>query len=1565
MSRRTGRRTVPGSSISERYSGRAHTRARIGARSQFFGRLGQRDPFALGTDGAHSAMGADTALSVAGRAGSAAKESRLRLIDRLVAQRSTERLGERLRRVGPAAWDLRESALAGFSSSGSPFITLIDWDDDVDHAAQAERSDLKQTRFGRQRRVRQPARPMQRAMSQRGGHLGMADAVEQLMSAVGSRDRAQLRQGVQQIARTPAARRAAEARRVLRQVRGPSGSMMRHDLGRVVGLSGHRPLDVAKARSRGPTEPGARGLRTTLSGSSAVVALDGHRRVEGESWADLGVRAPALGQRPGRPTPRALAAGASGASAARLRSAHASDRAAPTVSSLAPAALTAVARRAVGVLGRRIGDPSRGLSVVRAEQALGVPLERITARGLAGLTRAGSKRALSSAATGWLSESLGARTSGPLDTVLAEIDLQTGPQGVSSAPAARWSDSVLAAAPVTPQRRLVPSSPGGPRGRPRSVRRARSRDSVGRPSRVGALQHASGDRMQAMPGTLRASTRSPGPSDQLSSAPTRYLRAPGGLLGRSGAHGGVGTHIVASGLEPVLSRERSWREARAATESVLFSVRRPGSEAVDSAVYVEGSARLDLLARSAPTVRGGAGPSTRTRAVRGGAGRRDPESQLGRGAGAQGRRSAAPATATQALASRVAPMSVHAAARAGGRPPFAAGHGSRGLTASPVRVGPVSAESLIFAASDSGTRSGSGELPAGVTSSVRASGRDRARRTVDSRGRRALRSRAVSSPSGPSSGTVASTGDRSTHDGVTALGRAAVRDAYAVRVSATGEPQLAPAALTHLSWAAPQVADWVDAEVGGSGTRDPKHGRSVGLGHSVHGPRSSALAERGAGGATWRAAQRAAAPGRADTLAPRSLDYLTAAPELVVAGARGVGFDASTPAPDTPLSRAEQRARVSVRADARGRVQVAPDVSAHVPGQRARVHGHDDPMQALRAGSRRSPATEASSPTTVVAAPASELQASPRPTARLARLARETARVDPAGREPKRSRQGQSPADARGARSSAAALVRAARAESPRSTLSRSVKPAYAAIMLTAVDPDVNAAGRDPSGSSELQATSRGRRRSERRPTSASSPALPTGLDLRVVAQRTAAAVHAAGRTSPSMLVMDSTRHAAATPSDVPPTVIATVQQDASSRVQRIVVRRAAGADSVELTLPLDTTRWAEARGVAGDDATAPERPAPGRRLAQRSLAGVPGTHRVAARTPVAANEARGPAVAQFAALGDMTLAALADRLPAAGPAEGIVAGAGAPQGRRQRRALRSRPAARAVGQRASARLGQTLGALSDSTPGSMSEARSRSAFDRGGELATLTAGQSGGFPESTALGGADGSPSVRPGWARRATGEGAPLSGGDGGLSRAGGLGLRGGGGLLTALARAGDPEEIVRVILERSTELEAELTGPARNIVRRIASSARADSARADRGRGDRQAGGARALSLLRPLMVSPVSTSDEGGESAGQRRSATRAAGLTNKLMKLIHLARDERRSSDAQRQVRMSEHGATAETRADTGAGKAGGESEEERVMNIKALRQDVIEAVLRELENIRWRREDPDGPSIWC
>jgi hypothetical protein len=222
------------------------------------------------------------------------------------------------------------------------------------------------------------------------------------------------------------------------------------------------------------------------------------------------------------------------------------------------------------------------------------------------------------------------------------------------------------------------------------------------------------------------------------------------------------------------------------------------------------------------------------------------------------------------------------------------------------------------------------------------------------------------------------------------------------------------------------------------------------------------------------------------------------------------------------------------------------------------------------------------------------------------------------------------------------------------------------------------------------------------------------------------------------------------------------------------------------------------------------------------------------------------------------------------------------------------------------------------------------------------------------------------PGWAERmARPEAAPPEPAVGGR-------LRTSGGLINALARAGRAEDVVRVILERgdaAESLSGELPGEAGRLVRRIAGAAASDAeptaSTLVQGRGESPT--ATTVRNVRRDVLTPVRT--YGGGRAAGRASAKSSQGvgssnamkLASRLMKLIHLAESERRMRDAQAQVRMAED--TAEARAEGGAGASGRAGKEEQV-DIKALQQEVLEAVLSELERLQSRREDPDGRSKW-
>jgi hypothetical protein len=193
----------------------------------------------------------------------------------------------------------------------------------------------------------------------------------------------------------------------------------------------------------------------------------------------------------------------------------------------------------------------------------------------------------------------------------------------------------------------------------------------------------------------------------------------------------------------------------------------------------------------------------------------------------------------------------------------------------------------------------------------------------------------------------------------------------------------------------------------------------------------------------------------------------------------------------------------------------------------------------------------------------------------------------------------------------------------------------------------------------------------------------------------------------------------------------------------------------------------------------------------------------------------------------------------------------------------------------------------------------------------------------------------------------------------------------LVTALARAESPEDVVRVIVERAGGFEAvsaELPTRAMSLIERIASAADAESIGVGRVRKTKARSTRRATRKpdrqVEPQVLRPNSVYRNAPSSSGARRQPQSGSSgvmkLAGKLMKLIHLAEAERRVSDAQAQVRMAED--TASARAEGGLGEMSQQSETE--VNIKALQQDVLDAVLRELELVQARREDPDGRNIW-
>ncbi len=196
--------------------------------------------------------------------------------------------------------------------------------------------------------------------------------------------------------------------------------------------------------------------------------------------------------------------------------------------------------------------------------------------------------------------------------------------------------------------------------------------------------------------------------------------------------------------------------------------------------------------------------------------------------------------------------------------------------------------------------------------------------------------------------------------------------------------------------------------------------------------------------------------------------------------------------------------------------------------------------------------------------------------------------------------------------------------------------------------------------------------------------------------------------------------------------------------------------------------------------------------------------------------------------------------------------------------------------------------------------------------------------------------------------------------------------GSLLTALARADRPEEVVQVILDRSATFKAvsgELSQPAAELIQKIGRMGAA-------ARGEPESRVSAAVrSVSTAEVLSPRRTASEEaakvGESVHRRVGGGRAPQggssqvmrLAGKLMNLIHLAENERRVSEARQQARLAAD--TESARSEGSAPPAAAPSSGGGEADISALKRDVLEAVLRELELTQQRRqEDPDGRNIW-
>jgi hypothetical protein len=196
----------------------------------------------------------------------------------------------------------------------------------------------------------------------------------------------------------------------------------------------------------------------------------------------------------------------------------------------------------------------------------------------------------------------------------------------------------------------------------------------------------------------------------------------------------------------------------------------------------------------------------------------------------------------------------------------------------------------------------------------------------------------------------------------------------------------------------------------------------------------------------------------------------------------------------------------------------------------------------------------------------------------------------------------------------------------------------------------------------------------------------------------------------------------------------------------------------------------------------------------------------------------------------------------------------------------------------------------------------------------------------------------------------------------------------MLTALARAGNPEEIIKVILERSEGMrsfKSDLPSPVAHLVERIVQmgdEATLLDPAADRGE-TRDARNIQRDEVFKPIYRGNTQDNATSGDQTyktltrggrGAKRSAgggaSQAMKLANKLQKLILLAESDRRA--AQDHVRMSEAAPAGEGGSGPGAASTGAEQDANAM---KVLQRDVLQAVMRELElNLLRNQGDPDG-----
>jgi len=217
-----------------------------------------------------------------------------------------------------------------------------------------------------------------------------------------------------------------------------------------------------------------------------------------------------------------------------------------------------------------------------------------------------------------------------------------------------------------------------------------------------------------------------------------------------------------------------------------------------------------------------------------------------------------------------------------------------------------------------------------------------------------------------------------------------------------------------------------------------------------------------------------------------------------------------------------------------------------------------------------------------------------------------------------------------------------------------------------------------------------------------------------------------------------------------------------------------------------------------------------------------------------------------------------------------------------------------------------------------------------------------------------------------------------------------RSSGDLVTALARASQPEQVIRVILERAGQpVPANLPAPIAEVVRQVTGEAAkvgASASRSTSGGAGAAASSASSATVIRGGAARARASARSVRTRGGDRRSSARVVSgwtglvrgvpstaktassgvggdrmmrLASRLKELIHLAEGQK-LSEARKQARLSAEGTGPEGGRDDA--RPGGTGEQE--VDIDILSREVLEIVMQELELRRARRVEDSDVGLW-